>query len=295
MTTEAGAGTGTDAFASVPATRREGRIGGRRTTWWEAGPDSGPPLVLLHGAGLDEARLSWGSLIGPLGRAGHRVIAPDLPGYGGSDGFGRPYAVADLAGFTATFCDTLALARPALCGISMGGGTVLSAAIARRGLARAVVAVAPYGLIERADRPRLYWLAARLPLAAPAFALVARSDRAARRSTARLFGDPTRLDDALVAQVRTVARRPGAARSFKNFAKGEMQPAGFATYLTPDLALIDCPVTLIHGREDPLIPHAASERAAALAGLPLRSVPGGHLLPRERPDETLAAILDAIA
>ena len=40
---------------------------------------SGPAVVLLHGGGLDSARLSWASLTPRI--AGHvEVIAPDLPG-----------------------------------------------------------------------------------------------------------------------------------------------------------------------------------------------------------------------
>ena len=45
----------------------------------EAG--AGPPVVLLHGGGLDHR--SWDDQVGPLS-ADHRVITPDARGHGGS-------------------------------------------------------------------------------------------------------------------------------------------------------------------------------------------------------------------
>jgi pimeloyl-ACP methyl ester carboxylesterase len=45
---------------------------------------SGPPVVLLHGAGLDAAGLSLGSAMMALDDT-CRVFAPDLPGFGDSD------------------------------------------------------------------------------------------------------------------------------------------------------------------------------------------------------------------
>jgi pimeloyl-ACP methyl ester carboxylesterase len=56
----------------------------------EAGPADGPPVVLLHG--FPEFHLAWRHQIPALARAGHRVIAPDLRGYGLSS---KPPRVAD--------------------------------------------------------------------------------------------------------------------------------------------------------------------------------------------------------
>src|ERR687886_2821280 len=45
---------------------------------------SGPPVLLLHGGGIDSASFSYKHLIEPLALS-HRVFAPDWPGYGESD------------------------------------------------------------------------------------------------------------------------------------------------------------------------------------------------------------------
>ncbi len=49
----------------------------------------GPPVLLLHG--FPDTHVVWRKQVGPLVRAGYRVIAPDLRGYGQTD---APEAVA---------------------------------------------------------------------------------------------------------------------------------------------------------------------------------------------------------
>lgn len=59
-----------------------------------AGPTDGPLVLLLHG--FPEFWYSWRHQIGPLARAGFRVLAPDQRGYN-LTGKGGPYDVATLA------------------------------------------------------------------------------------------------------------------------------------------------------------------------------------------------------
>ena len=56
---------------------------GVRTVWHLWGASERPALVLLHGG--SGSWLHWVRNIGPLLRAGYRVLAPDLPGFGDSD------------------------------------------------------------------------------------------------------------------------------------------------------------------------------------------------------------------
>ena len=58
----------------------------------QAGPEAGPPVILLHG--FPEPWSCWRHQIGPLAEAGYRVVAPDQRGYGRSD---KPGRVADYA------------------------------------------------------------------------------------------------------------------------------------------------------------------------------------------------------
>jgi pimeloyl-ACP methyl ester carboxylesterase len=56
----------------------------------EAGPEDGPPVILLHG--FPEFWFGWRYQIGPLAAAGYHVIVPDQRGYNLSD---KPKGVAE--------------------------------------------------------------------------------------------------------------------------------------------------------------------------------------------------------
>lgn len=95
-------------------------IDGRRWNYLEAG--QGPPLVLLHG--FTGSKEGWLPIIGELSRH-HRVLAPDLPGWGylAPDLAEPPYGYgADAARLAAFSAALLPGQRFDLVGHSMGGG-----------------------------------------------------------------------------------------------------------------------------------------------------------------------------
>jgi alpha-beta hydrolase superfamily lysophospholipase len=84
-----------------------------------AGPSDGPLVVLLHG--FPEFWYSWRHQIGPLARAGFRVLAPDQRGYNltGKDG---PYDLATLAGDVVHLLDAAAPFFPPTTGVQRSAG-----------------------------------------------------------------------------------------------------------------------------------------------------------------------------
>ena len=89
-----------------------------------AGPEDGPPVVLLHG--FPEFWYGWRHHIGPLAAAGFRVIALDQRGYNRSD---KPPAVKDyaldlLADDVVAVLDHMAIARAAVVGHDWGASSV---------------------------------------------------------------------------------------------------------------------------------------------------------------------------
>ena len=87
----------------------------------EAGPAGGPPVVLLHG--FPEFWWGWRRQIGPLARAGFRVVVPDQRGYGASDkpgGIGA-YRLDRLGRDVLALADALGIGRFALAGHDWGG------------------------------------------------------------------------------------------------------------------------------------------------------------------------------
>jgi 3-oxoadipate enol-lactonase len=87
----------------------------------QAGATTAPVVVLLHGSG--RAGRMWDPALGSLSGRWH-VLAPDLPGFGRSDG---PFTVAGAA---RAVRDTIAVqtAPVHLCGLSLGGVIAIRAA-----------------------------------------------------------------------------------------------------------------------------------------------------------------------
>jgi pimeloyl-ACP methyl ester carboxylesterase len=83
---------------------------------------SGPPVLLLHG--FPDSSALWRHQITALVEAGHRVIAPDLRGFGATD---RPdgvahYAMPTLVGDVLGVLDTLGIQRADVVGHDWGAG-----------------------------------------------------------------------------------------------------------------------------------------------------------------------------
>jgi pimeloyl-ACP methyl ester carboxylesterase len=80
----------------------------------------GTPVVLLHG--FPELWFSWRKQIGPLAAAGHRVIVPDLRGYGQTDAprEAEGYDLVNLAGDVEGLLDALGIDRAAIVGHDWG-------------------------------------------------------------------------------------------------------------------------------------------------------------------------------
>jgi len=109
-----------------------------------AAAGSGAPLVLLHG--FPDFWYGWRHQMGALARAGYRVVAPDLRGYGASDrprgvgAYALPRLVRDVVGLLETL-DTPAT----LCGHDWGGVIAWQVAAERPDLLeRLVILNAPH-------------------------------------------------------------------------------------------------------------------------------------------------------
>lgn len=83
-----------------------------------AGPDDGPPIMLLHG--FPEFWYSWRYQIPALAAAGYRVIAPDQRGYNLSGKRG-PYDLGTLIGDIESLRKALGIERAHVVGHDWGG------------------------------------------------------------------------------------------------------------------------------------------------------------------------------
>ena len=135
-------------------------VDGARVRVLEAG--EGPLLLFLHGWGLSPRAYAEGVL--RLTAAGVRVLAPCLPGFGGSDGPGL--ASVDLPAYAdrvARLLDVLGVDEPVfVAGHSFGGGVALQLATDRPDRVRALTLVnavggAPGGRRGMVDASWLRW------------------------------------------------------------------------------------------------------------------------------------------
>jgi pimeloyl-ACP methyl ester carboxylesterase len=168
---------------------RSTNAGGIETFYLEAGPLDAPPVVLVHGLGATNASML--PLFSALSRDFH-VLAPDLPGHGGSQAKSDAHAAEYLGNWLVAFvretCDEPAV----LVGNSLGGRTALEAALISpyevRGLVLLCPAVAFRRLRQFVPLVRLVRNEiAALPMRIPR-SMVTRGLRS-------LFADPTRLPD----------------------------------------------------------------------------------------------------
>jgi 3-oxoadipate enol-lactonase len=100
-----------------------------------SGPPTAPPVVLIHGQGLD-LRL-WDRLLPALSR--HRVLRCDLRGHGASDAPPAPCTLGTLIRDVERLIDHFALKDAVVAGLGEGGLIAQGLAVKRLDLVRALV------------------------------------------------------------------------------------------------------------------------------------------------------------
>lgn len=113
---------------------------GVRTAYLEAGPPDAQPVLLLHGLGATNASLL--PVLSDLA-ADHRVIAPDLPGFGASEAPGAPYNSIWFAAWVEAFQVATHSRGAVVIGNSLGGRIALEAGLTHPRSVSALVLLTP--------------------------------------------------------------------------------------------------------------------------------------------------------
>ena len=116
-------------FMTHAMTQRTVRVGARTISFTEAGE---PVVLMLHGGGPGASGMSnYARNVGALACV-HRVVVPDMPGYGKSTkGLDRGDPFGDLAASMLGMLDALRIERAHILGNSLGGACALRMAIER--------------------------------------------------------------------------------------------------------------------------------------------------------------------
>lgn len=253
-------------------------------------------ILLLHGAGLDNAKLSFEGLMERLGKRA-RVYALDLPGYGGSDPLG-PLPEEGLYPYyhhcVEAAVDQLRLRRFALVGSSMGGAIAIRYALAHPERVCGLVPISSWGLSEKApSHSLLYWLSRRGNWMERNFRRLSQSPGLLRFVLqSALLGRKTSLTPELLQRLQTLAGEEKSVEAFGAFVKSSLSPGGSIPFFGEELAKLRMPVLLIHGKRDPLVPRANAQRAQRIMGNSrLHVLPScRHWCVREQPEPIAQAI-----
>lgn len=237
----------------------------------EAG--QGTPLILLHAFPL--SRAMWKREVEAF-TPSTRVITPDLPGFGGSPRLSPP-SIQGMAKSVAELLDQLNIKEPAIiAGLSMGGYVALEFI---RQFPQRVKALGLFSTRAAADSPeqaagrmklvdRLRAEGIDVLMTASLPKLVGRTTASSRPEVMKDVEQLIRAasPDGVIDALRAMAERRGS------------------TLLLPS---IRCPVLILAGEEDALIPAQESQAMAqAIPGAQLEVIPqAGHLVNVEQPEK----------
>jgi pimeloyl-ACP methyl ester carboxylesterase len=271
---------------------------------WEGPEDT--TFVLVHGLGASQ--LVWVQ-VAP-GLAGHgRVLALDLPGFGRSPRAGRAGALMDHRRLLGRFIHEVADGPVVLCGSSMGGGlSILQAAIEPETV-RALVLTGSMFPIARARLPHPAVTAAFALYAIPGVGETLMEQRLRRLAPDRAVAlgflvnaaDPRTIPREVVRlheeQLRDTQGDPDIVPAFLDAARSVVRLARRPDVARRALDRIRCPVLVLHGRHDRLVPlaHAQAE-VARHPDWQARVFPDvGHVPMMEAPGRWLSAVAEFLA
>jgi 3-oxoadipate enol-lactonase len=249
-----------------------------KIAYTEAG--SGRPVVLIHGYPFN--RSLWNEQVEVLSRH-HRVIAPDLRGFGESDAAAGTATMNRMAQDVALLLDHLEIARATIAGLSMGGYVALAFYKQFSSRVRALILAdtRPQADSEEAKRTRM------------------------QQAEQALSDGMASIADAMLPKLltpETVSKRPDIVKRVRDMML-KTKPEGAAAALrgmaerddqTPLLAKISVPALILVGAEDAITPVADSEKMnQAIADSRLVVLANaGHVSNLERTEKFNEALLD---
>jgi pimeloyl-ACP methyl ester carboxylesterase len=244
------------------------KVGGESIRIWEKG--KGETLGYLAGLG---GLLEWTPFLDRLAER-RRVIVPSLPGFPGGGLLHKQLdTLPDWVICMLDLLEAAGLDGKGLVGHSIGGMLAAEVAAFSRATVKGLVLIAPFGLYDESEPPADPW-ARRAPEIAPLF-----SAKPAEYAKARLT-PPAGLSSEEQIEWTIVQTRAVEAAARLLWPLGQLG-------LAKRLHRITCPVRLVWGAEDRVIPASYAKRWAQRlpSATDLQIVPGaGHALDFDAPE-----------
>jgi pimeloyl-ACP methyl ester carboxylesterase len=269
----------------------------------EAGPASGPLVLLLHG--FPELSESWREVLPRLAAQGFRAVAPDLRGYGGTDRPRSGYDLDTLAGDIYQLARHLQPGRPAHVVGHDWGGLIAYHLAARHPevVDRLAVVNAPHpatlvrGLNPQQFLRSWYIFFFQLPLL-PERLLSARAGALVPRLVRRALVDPLRVPEERLASYAANFSHPDAARAalayYRNLARDLFQRREGGRFFQ-GYPRIRAPFLLIWAEEDVALGRELTYNLEPYFEHPpvVRYLPAvSHFAPLEAPEQVAALLLE---
>jgi pimeloyl-ACP methyl ester carboxylesterase len=239
---------------------------------------TGDPVLLLHG--WPTSSYLWRDVMRPIGDAGRRAIALDLPGFGKSDKPDASYSFRFHARVLSGFLDALSITRTSLVVHDLGGPIGLYWAKENEHRVDAL------GLCNTIVYPEFSW-------AVVAFVAACRAP-IMRRAMASQWGlgvamrtgvhDPSRLGADAIREVQAPFRSRASQRALLRTAYG-LHMGGFRD-LAAWMPTVKIPVRIVYGARDRILPDVAQTMQRVKRDVPHAEITAlddcGHFLQEER-------------
>lgn len=265
---------------------------GVRTAYLEAGPADAPPVLLLHGLGATNASML--PVLADLA-VDHRVLAPDLPGFGASQApTSSPYNASWFAAWVEAFQQATGSRGAVVIGNSLGGRVALEVGLSHPRSVRGLVLLTPSPAFRR-----LRQLVPLARLASPQLARVPMPmvHRLVVTGIRTMFSQPDRLPqpwyDAAADEAIRVLARPAHRVAFFSAARQIYLEDAYGRHgFWQRLPGLLPPALFVWGDRDRLVPASFARHVADALPEAGQIVleDSGHVPQFEHPQETMAMI-----
>lgn len=231
-----GSGEEGEGGASLP---RQVSVTGGSLNLLEAGEPSEDVVLFLHGFGGDLTTWLFNQ---PVLAERMRTIAVDLPGHGDSSPAAGRNVIEEIAAAVDEAVTTLASGKIHLVAHSFGGA--IAAALAARQPSRigSLTLIAPIGLSKGINQDFLGDF------------IAAERRRPLQAVLERLFADPSKITNDMVEGTLRFKRLEGVAEALSVIAAAIAGDGGQKQSIGKTLSGLSCPVTLIWGEQDQIVP-----------------------------------------
>lgn len=258
------------------------------------------PIVLLHGAGLNSAILSWGEVMNLLSNK-YTVYAIDLLGYGKSC---KPKNISGSKFYKThikvleNIIEQLKLDTFILSGSSMGGAISIGYALRNPDKVNILIPVGSWGLSTKMYFHRLFYWYSNTSITKKSSQYFIKYKWLINFIISKsLIYDKSKVSKELVDDLYEISLKPCTGESMQDFQRSSITKCNNIPDFTKVLSRISSPVLFINGDKDYVVTIKNVIRASKLVSHSHIYIMKGcrHWAPKERPEEYVKIIDQVIS